>query len=196
MGAVCTLTASNTSKEAARITGSYLGAIIVISCAFCFTPIELFILEIWPYQGFLSLLLVFGPLCVTPTAFKHVPDSYFDIKRFEADGRVYELLGIRFFKRVVPNGLYINQLARRFDPVYRVVRNKQSMIEFEAQTILAERCHLVSLLLMVPSAIYALMLGWYVFAAVILLPNIPLHVYPILLQRYTRARIQNALQRR
>jgi Glycosyl-4,4'-diaponeurosporenoate acyltransferase len=196
MGTVCTLTDANTSKEAAKITGPYLGAIIVISCAFCFTPIELLILEIWPHQGFLSLLLVIGPLCVVPTAFKHVPDSYFDIKRFEGDGRVYELLGIRFFKRLVPNGLYINQLVRRVDPVYRIIRNKHSMIEFEAQTILAERCHLVSLLLMVPSAIYALMLGWYVFAALIVLPNIPLHVYPVLLQRYTRARIQNALQRR
>ncbi len=195
METVCTLATADTSSKAAQISDSYQAAVIIISCAFSFTPIELLIMEIWPRLGFLSLLFFFAPLCVGTITAKHIPDSYFDIKRFEADGRVYELLGIRFFKRVVPKGPYINQLIRRFDPVYRIVRNKHSMIEFEAHTILAERCHLVSLLLMLPSAVYALMLGWHVFAAVILLPNIPIHVYPILLQRHTRARIQNALQR-
>jgi Glycosyl-4,4'-diaponeurosporenoate acyltransferase len=124
-----------------------------------------------------------------------LPERYYQIKSFESSGRVYERLGIRFFKRFVPNGDYINRRIRHSEPVYRVICDENSIVKFEAGTRLAERCHIVSLLLMLPSAAYALMLGWNNFALWILLPNIPLHLYPVLLQRYTRARIQKVLNR-
>lgn len=178
-----------------QISGYYLGVMIIINCAACLIPIEFFLIEIWHRHEFFSLLLFVVPLIAGWIIAELLPERYYQIKSFESNGRVYEGLGIRFFKRFVPNGDYINRIVRRSEPGYRVICDENSIVEFEAGTRLAERCHIVSLLLVLPSAVYALMLGWNNFALWILLPNIPLHLYPVLLQRYTRARIQKVLNR-
>jgi hypothetical protein len=183
-------------KNANRITGTYLGFIITISCAASFTPIELFLVEIWSRHGFFSLLLFVVPFITGWMIAELLPARYYRIKTFESSGLVYERLGIRFFKRFVPKGDYINRIIRRSEPAYRVVRNEASIDKFEAETRLAEKCHIAWLFLTLPSTVYALLLGWNGFALWLLLPNIPLHVYPILLQRYTRTRIQKVLNRR
>lgn len=180
---------------ATRISGSFLGAVIVVTCAACVTPIELFLVELWPRLGFSSLLLVVVPLMAGLVVVGLLPESYYRIKRFESSGRLYKTLGIRFFKRFVPNGDYVNRMIRGSEAGYRVVRDERSIVRFEALTRTAEKCHLVSLLLILPSTAYALLLGWYGLALWLLLPNIPLHLYPVLLQRYTRGRIQRLLDR-
>ena len=45
---------------------------------------------------------------------------------------------------------------------------------------------------MAPAAVYATVAGWLGMALWLTLPGIPLHVYPVLLQRYTRARMARA----
>jgi hypothetical protein len=160
---------------ATRISNIYLGAIIVINCAACLTPIELFLLEVWPVHGFLCLAFFLVPLGAGYVLVQHLPEQYYRIKRFELSGRIYEGIGIRCFKRFVPNGDYINRLARRRDARYRVLRDKASIFEFEAGTRIAERCHLLSLLVMLPSASYALMSGLNGFALAIVLAASEIH---------------------
>ena len=46
---------------------------------------------------------------------------------------------------------------------------------------------------MAPAAVYATYAGWSGMALWLALPSIPLHLYPALLQRYTRARMAKAL---
>ena len=174
----------------------YLGLIIIVSCAACLLPIELFLIEIWPRHGFYSLLLFIAPLVGGSLIGLSLSERYYRIRAFESSGRIYERLGIRFFKRFVPNGDYINRLTRHFAPGHRVVHDGGSLAKFEARTEFAERCHLAGLFLGLPSAAYALILGWNGFALWLLLPNITFHLYPFLLQRYTRARIQKVLERR
>lgn len=181
-------------KAATRIPSLYPGAIIIVSCAAGLVPLELFLVEIWSRHGFFSLLLVILPLVAGCLIVQSLPERYYRTKRFESSGRLYESLGIRFFKRFPPNGDYINRVNRRFNPAYRVVCDKASIVEFEASTRLSERCHLIGLFLVLPSVALALALGWNQFALWLLLPNIPLHFYPVLLQRYTRARIERVLK--
>lgn len=187
--------AGNRRNSPTRLSDWYLGAIIIFSVAACIVPIELFIVEIWPRHGLFSLLLVIVPLLAGGLIVQSLPERYYQTTKIELRGRLYELMGIRFFKRVVPNGDYINRINRRFEPNYRIIGDKASIFEYEANTRLAERCHLISLILVIPSAIYALALGWNQFALWLLLPNIPLHLYPVLLQRYTRARIECVVNR-
>lgn len=186
--------AANLRNGSTRPSGWYLGGIMMFSMAVGFVPIELFLVEIWERHGFFSLLFVILPLFVGDLIVRHLPERYYQTRNFELSGRLYELLGIHFFKRLVPNGDYINRINRRSDPGYRVIRNKASLLEFESSTRLAERCHLVSLLMVLPSTIYAVALGWNQFALLLLLPNILVHLYPVLLQRYTRARIDRLLR--
>jgi hypothetical protein len=148
-----------------------------------------FLMEVGDQQGrtastLLFLVSFFGAQFVV----SKLPRSYFEIRPFESDGRLYELLGVRLFRFVVPMGDGINRFVRRFQPDYRIV-SEQSIADFEKRTVTAETFHLACLLMTVPSAVYAVVLGWRTFALLLTLPNIVLHLYPVLLQRYTRARI-------
>ena len=181
--------------RALSIRGLHLAAVIILSCAACITPIELFILEVWSFHGFSSLLFVV-PLVAGGTLVRLLPEAYHRIRRFEESGRLYAWMGVRYFKRFVPNGDYSNRLLRASNPGHRIIRDKASMVRFEASTRLAERVHLGALLMPLPCAAYALHLGWNGFALWLLLPNVPFHVYPILVQRYSRGRIRRVLNAR
>ena len=153
-------------------------------------------MEIWPLHGFYSLTLFVAPIIPAWLFDRLLSERYYRVRGWESSGRVYERLGIRFFKRFVPNGDYINRIIRHSDKSYRVIRDAESTVRHGDMTRLAERCHLAALWLPVPCIVYALMLGWNKFALWLFLANVPIHVYPVLLQRYTRARIQKVLTRR
>ena len=55
---------------------------------------------------------------------------------------------------------------------------------------IAERAHLSSLIAALPLATLAAVLGRPGFAMVLVVPNLIFHGYPVLLQRYTRARLR------
>ena len=177
-------------KSETSIHGTYVGVVIIITCAACLTPLELFVVQIWDRHGFFSLMFFFVPLIAGSLVAGSLPERYYRVKPFESSGLVYERVGIRFFKRFVPGGDCINRTIRRSVPDYRLVYDEASVTELEARTRFAERCHLIGLVLVLPSAAYALMLGWDGFALWLLLPNVPLHFYPVMLQRYTRERIE------
>lgn len=189
------ITAAGTS-HGHRLPGWYHAVMIIISCTACILPMEMFLFEIWPLHGFFSLLFFLLPLIGGSLLALCLPQQYYRTKYFEASGHVYERLGIRFFKRIVSDGDYINRFTRRSDPGYRVVSNKGSLLRFEAGTRWAECLHLAWLVVTLPSIVYALILDWNWFALWLFLPNILLHLYLVLLQRYTRARIHRVLRQR
>jgi len=125
-----------------------------------------------------------------------VPDAYFDVQRFERTGRVYELLGVLLFRRFAPNGDLANRWERRRDPNFRVIRGRRSAADFLLRTEQSERGHIVLFTLGIVSAAWALSIGWQGWAVYLSVGNIVVNVYPILLQRYTRTRLQAVLSRK
>ena len=87
------------------------------------------------------------------------------------------------------NGDIMNSWIRRSVPGYRCVTGRESIQAFGRQTCASERGHLLMLLAALPATAYPLSTRRFKFALYFLLVNIVLNVYPILLQRYTRARI-------
>ncbi len=169
----------------------YWSVICGLTCGLSFLPALEFLGEVGRQDGqtacaFLLLVSFFGTLLVVSQLQQR---SYFKIRPFESNGRLYELLGVRLFRFVVPMGDGINRFVRRFQPDYRIVSKQSTIADFEKRTVTAETFHVACLLAIVPSAVYSLFLGWWTFALLLTLPNIVLHLYPILLQRYTRARI-------
>lgn len=125
-----------------------------------------------------------------------MPRAYYRLLGFERSGRLYELLGVREFRRFVTDGDFINRHRRRADPDFRLVRDRRSAREFIARTMLAERGHIVWLLAGALTAAWALhveLLGWAIFLTV---GNLIVNLWPMMLQRYTRARIERVLQPR
>lgn len=179
-----------------KLPAYYHAVMIIVSCTVSIVPLELFLLEIWPRHGFFSLLLLLLPLIGGSLFAISLSQCYYRIKRFEANGSLYERLGIRFFKHFVSDGDYVNRIARRNDAGYKVISDEDSILRVEAGTRWAECLHVAWLVLTLPSAAYALMLGWNKFALWLFLPNTLLHFYLVLLQRYTRARIHRVLSQR
>ncbi len=125
-----------------------------------------------------------------------LPASYYRVRPFERTGRVYEKLGVRLFRWFVPDGDAANRWRRRTDPAFRIIRNRRYAQAFRQRTELSEKSHLVMLVLGAMSACFAWAIGWTGWAIYLTAGNIAVNLYPILLQRYTRARLFAVLNRR
>jgi len=103
--------------------------------------------------------------------------------------RRFELLGIRGFKRFVANGDLVNRQVRRHEPGYRMLDGRLALDDLVEATRIRERRHLVLLLMGGASSGYAVGIGWYGWAVVLTMGNVVFNLYPVMLQRYLRARV-------
>lgn len=118
------------------------------------------------------------------------PPRYFAIKRFERGGRLYEMLGIRVFKKLVRRGpLSI------FSPTLRFSGGKTALPMLEQEMRKAESGHLTIFLVILLFAGMAMTRGWFDAAGWLLLFSILLNGYPIMLQRYNRIRLYQMVNR-
>ena len=122
--------------------------------------------------------------------------SYFDEHSFEQRGRLYDYLGVRHFKYVASAGDYVNRRRRRTDPSFRNVRTYGEAVAWEARTRFNEAAHLACLGFSVVMVLWLCSRARYTWLPLIVVLNVLLNVYPILLQRYTRARIRQLQARR
>lgn len=124
-----------------------------------------------------------------------LPPGYFRLRAFERGGRLYERVGVLWFRQLAPDGDLANRWERRRKPQHRLITGRRSAAEFLARTEASERGHVVLLLLGLLSAAWAVAIGWQGWALYLSLGNVAVNLYPILLQRYTRGRIQAVLGR-
>ena len=125
--------------------------------------------------------------------------GYYRLRPFEISGEFYARLGVRFFRRFVIQGVYFNRVARRFNrtaPDYRSVRSPAGVQRAERLGRLNERVHVTILVLLLPPTCWGLVCGQYGFAAQLILFNGLFNLYPVLLQRYTRMRLETLAHRR
>lgn len=125
-----------------------------------------------------------------------LPHSFFELRSFEKCGSVYEQLGVKKFKWVVNNGDGMRMIFRFFFPGAIEPSNSRSMHQWLRQGITNERVHWSSLLGTAPAAVWAACAGKELFTLYFILANIPANIYPILLQRFTRARLLEIFKNR
>lgn len=121
-------------------------------------------------------------------------DWYFPPRAFEA-GRLYPLLGVRLFKKYLPtSGDLVSRRRgiRRVD-VARAGSRRAALLGYEQQARRWEYGHLVSALLLQ---------AWAVVGGLVVSPvqfwvctgiNLVVNLYPVMLQRYNRARVARLL---
>lgn len=130
-------------------------------------------------------------------------DLYFGTRFFDRR-LIYELLGIRIFKRYLP-GSGDRAMRRKCRKAIKN-GNTETLKEYYESTKKYEKIHLESLCVVFPVIflICALILASYeanVYFFLFLLPlflivNLLFNIYPIMLQRYNRARIEKILKKR
>ena len=113
-------------------------------------------------------------------------DSYFQPKDFEKNGKLYEALGVKLFSKYwINGGSYWTQRSQ-----YSVVRGrtKEDLEHFIATTKLLEEKHLVILPIYFTLIAIPLAHEDYACAAINVMLNVAVNVYPIMSQRYNRNR--------
>jgi hypothetical protein len=124
--------------------------------------------------------------------FPSFPADYYEIKPFEQSGRVYEWLGVPFFKKIVHRGPF-----SVFSPTLRfpAQRTEPALRTLERDMRKAETSHLVIFFIILLLVGYALIKGWPDAVGWLLLFNILFNGYPVMLQRYNRLKIEEDIHR-
>jgi Glycosyl-4,4'-diaponeurosporenoate acyltransferase len=161
---------------------------MALMCAGWIVPMLRFWLQTY-LRGVAPSLPWFLAACAACVAVWWLPAAYYRVHGFERSGRVYELLGVRWFRHIVPDGDFANRWRRRREPGHRVISNRAGAQAFLIRYLASERSHLVLLLAGFATSAYAWRIGWNGWAWYLFAANVAANVYPILLQRYTRARI-------
>jgi len=132
--------------------------------------------------------------CATLALF--LPPSFFELRSFEQTGRVYSRLGVKKFKFFVNNGDGMRMIFRSTFPRAIEPSNSTSMQQWLRQGVTNERVHWSSLFGTVPVVLWSAISGHPWFTLYLMLANVPANLYPILLQRFTRARLLPLLRKR
>ena len=115
--------------------------------------------------------------------------TYYNEKGWEQKGKIYELIGINYFRKLLVL-IGWEKVIRKSNPIEK---STATLVNLHHQTKKSELGHLI---------IWYIVLGFTVFVAFqfgvlksiwLLILNILLNLYPVLLQRYNRPRIQRAI---
>jgi hypothetical protein len=163
------------------------------------SAVHLYLLK-WTIDAFGIRSIAFGLLsnCLAVSwvalagqfVFFDLGSRYYRIRPFEQQGHFYEQLGIGFFKILVGRGPWSH-----LNPTLRFSGKLAHLTGLETEMRRAEGGHLVAFIMMVFATMFAAAQGWLDAAGWVTLFNVPFNLYPVMLQRCNRARIQ-AIQRR
>jgi Glycosyl-4,4'-diaponeurosporenoate acyltransferase len=125
-----------------------------------------------------------------------LPGDWLRPRSFEQNARPYERIGIRRFKTVVVFGDLMNRTLRRLGWSRPFPYTPERIERWLLWTRVTERIHWSWLLGSLPAIYAAFHAGRGGLGAYVLCGNVPFNIYPILLQRYTRARLERILSGR
>ena len=153
-------------------------------------------LLVWSRQAFGARSAVFAFVVVwLPMAWLGVvsrfvrprlPAAYYALHRFERDGHLYERLGVRLVKRLLRRGPLAAFNPDLHLPVEPTVMN---MTHLDQRMRDAEASHFILLVLTFGVVVHAAARSWWGAAAWTVVFDVLLNGYPVMLQRYNRARL-------
>jgi len=145
-------------------------------------------------QGFLfawtlNFMLMACVLAFTETLKSPLTSPYYNDKPWERKGKIYESLGVNFFRKVL---VWVGweKLNKKSNPVEK---NIEALMHLHYTTKQSELGHII---------IFVVVFGFNIFVAFrfgvvqslwLLVLNIILNLYPIFLQRYNRPRIERVI---
>jgi len=133
------------------------------------------------------------------TLTQKMAEWYFTPNKIERwrNGRMYELLGVRWYKDHMP--IQENDRALRkkgIRPIFVLDSLESGLEEWEKRTRGFEKMHGVSGIILAVLTNPLIISGHYEIATMNTLLNVIINFYPVLTQRYNRARIYNILEKR
>jgi hypothetical protein len=125
----------------------------------------------------------------TETLKSPLTSSYFNEKAWEQRGKIYEHLGVNFFRK----SLVIVGWEKVIRKAIPIERNTNALINLHYQTKKSELGHLIILFVVFGFNVFVAFKFGVLKSLWLLTLNILLNLYPIFLQRYNRPRIERAI---
>ena len=141
------------------------------------------------FASALNFTLMACVLTFTETLKSPLSSPYYNEKAWERRGKIYESFGINFYRKLLVWTGW-EKLNKKSNPIEK---NIKALTHLHYQTKKSELGHII---------IFFIVLGFNIFVAFkfgilksfsLLILNILLNLYPILLQRYNRPRIERAI---
>jgi hypothetical protein len=123
-----------------------------------------------------------------------LPNNIFRHFQLSRRSRFYEVLGVKFIRRFVQNGTFINRAVRRNDETYKVIRDRRQAQSYLSTINMYERYHLSCFVFFGLTLVYSMISRADVVVLPILVANVLYNVYPILLQQYNKLRVMRILK--
>lgn len=116
--------------------------------------------------------------------------SYFDEKAWEQKGKIYELFGVNIFRKLLVI-IGWEKLNKKANPVKN---NAQDLMNLHHQTKKSELGHLIVLIIVAGFNVYVALKFGIIKSLSLFSLNVILNLYPVILQRYNRPRIERAIR--
>lgn len=145
-----------------------------------------------PVPGGEALPWLAGALLTGPLIFL-VPRGFHVPRPWEYRGEFYRRVGVEWFRSIVANGDLVNRFVRaRYGKAYRVYGPE--IEKLVPKSIWNEQRHWAYLCWGFVSAYYAWSIEWESWAVWLAGTNVGANLYPIMLQRYSRARVMRLVK--
>ena len=164
--------------------------IAIITIALTYALVQYIEMQSFLFAWTLNFVLMACVLAFTETLKSPLTALYYNDKPWEMRGKIYESVGINFFRKVL---VWVGweKLNKKSNPMQK---NTRTLMYLHYRTRQSELGHII---------IFVIVLGFTIFVASrfgikgslwLVALNIVLNLYPILLQRYNRPRLERAIR--
>ena len=169
-----------------------LGFIAIITIVSIYVLIHIIGMQSFPFPFacWLNFILLAGVRAFTETLKSQFTSSYFNEKAWERRGKIYESLGINFYRKLLVWIGWERHVTKKSNPVEK---NTKALINLHYQTKHGEVGHIIVLIIVLGFNILVAFKFGFLKSLWLLILNIILNLYPVLLQRYNRPRIVRAI---
>jgi hypothetical protein len=166
-----------------------LGIIILVTIVLTYGLVSYKGVLGFSFAWILNFMLMMCVLMFTETLKSKFDSAYYKTKDWEKKGKIYESFGINIFRKLLVLVGW-EKLNKKANPVKN---DLESLIHLEYRTKQSELGHLIIFFIVLGFTIYVALKFTFAESLWLLFLNIIFNVYPILLQRYNRPRLQRAL---
>ncbi|MES2811296.1 MAG: hypothetical protein V4670_02395 [Bacteroidota bacterium] len=167
-----------------------IGVILIFTIVLTYGLVNYIGVKGFLFAWSLNFMLMMCVFAFTETLKANFTSGYYKEKVWEHKGKIYENLGINLFRKLLVLVGW-EKLNKKANPVKN---NLDALTHLEYRTKQSELGHLIIFFIVLGFTVYVAMKYGFIESLWLLLLNTILNVYPILLQRYNRPRLNKAIR--
>lgn len=168
---------------------------IILLLSIIISLIVIYVISVWKgldsflFAWILNFMLMISVFSMTQTLKPKLTSSYYNAKKWEKEGIIYQFLGVNLFRKML---VWIGweKLNKKVNPVKKSI---DSLLRLEYGTRQSELGHLIIFFIVLAINIFVAIKFGFVRSLWLLILNLILNFYPIIVQRYNRPRLKKVI---